>query len=36
MNQQLQDILQNIFTRIKALENEIAELRKIQDDLLSR
>jgi len=36
MNQQLQDILQVIFTRLKALEDSIAELQKIQDDLLSR
>jgi hypothetical protein len=36
MNQQLQNILQNIFARLNALENKITELQKIQDDLLSR
>jgi hypothetical protein len=36
MNPQLQDILQVIFDRLKALEDAITELRKIQDDLLSR
>ena len=36
MNPQLQAILHNLFTRVKALEDAIAELRKIQDDLLSR
>ena len=34
--QQLQAVLQVIFDRLKALEDEIAELRKIKDDLLSR
>jgi prefoldin subunit 5 len=34
--QQLQAVLQVIFDRLKALEDAIAELRKMQDDLLSR
>ena len=36
MNLQLQTILHNLFTRVKALEDAVTELRKIQDDLLSR
>jgi hypothetical protein len=34
--QQLQAVLQVIFDRLKALEDAVTELRKIQDDLLSR
>jgi prefoldin subunit 5 len=34
--QQLQAVLQAIFDRLKTLEDAIAELRKMQDDLLSR
>jgi hypothetical protein len=36
MNPQLQAILHNLFTRVKALEDAVTELRKIQDDIPSR
>jgi hypothetical protein len=35
-SQQLQAVLQVIFDRLKTLEDAVIELRKIQDDLLSR
>jgi hypothetical protein len=31
MNPQLQTILHNLFTRVKALEDEIEQLKKAQD-----
>ena len=36
MNPRLQDVLHTLFTRVKALEDAVAELRKMQNDLLSR
>jgi len=36
VNSQLQAILQDLYTRVKKLEDAVAELRKKLDDLLSR
>jgi hypothetical protein len=36
MNPRLQDVLHTLFTRVKALEDAVTELRKIQNDIPSR